>query len=81
MRSYLRLILQRTQVTYHPELYQDPPNRRSIRTNTQVLFAYKLNPQSLVFVGYSSNLRGDEHTTNVTMGRTLFLKLSYNWLV
>lgn len=81
VRSYLRLILQRTQVTYQPELYQDPPNRRSIRTNTQVLFAYKLNPQSLVFVGYSSNLRGDEHTAHVTVGRTLFLKLSYNWLV
>lgn len=81
VRSYLRLILQRTHVLYHPELYQDPPNRRTTRTTAQVLFAYKLNPQSLVFAGYSTNMRGDEHTANVAMGRTVFLKLSYNWLL
>ncbi len=81
VRSYLRLVVQRTQVLHHSELYQQPPNRRNTSTTAQVLFAYKLNPQSLVFAGYSTNMRGNEQKTYVTMGRTIFFKLSYNWLL
>lgn len=79
VRSYLRLILQRTQVDYHPELYLEPPDRKSTDTTAQLLFAYKLNPQSLLFVGYATNMRGNEFQPRVTMGRTAFLKVSYNW--
>ncbi|MGC8917450.1 MAG: DUF5916 domain-containing protein [Thermoanaerobaculum sp.] len=79
-RSYVRLILQHTHVDDHPELYLEPRDRRRTKTTTQLLFAYKLNPQSLFFLGYSTNMQGNEHLPRVTMGRTLFLKLSYNWL-
>lgn len=81
VRSYLRLILQRTEVDYRPELYLDPPDRESTETTAQLLFAYKLNPQSLLFVGYATNMQGNEVRPQVTMGRTVFLKVSYNWLI
>ncbi|MCS7181527.1 MAG: carbohydrate binding family 9 domain-containing protein [Thermoanaerobaculum sp.] len=80
-RSYLRLIFQETRVVHRPQLYRDPPAPRSKKTGVQLLFAYKLNPQSLLFFGYDTNLRGNDQIKAVTMGRTLFLKVSYNWLI
>lgn len=79
-QSYVRLIFQHTKVNSHPELYLEPPDRRNTNTTAQLLFAYKLNPQSLAFFGYSTNMQGNEHLPRVTMGRTVFLKVSYNWL-
>ena len=47
---------------------------------TQLLYSYKLNPQTVLFAGYSDNQLDDSLTGNLEMtGRTLFFKLSYAW--
>ena len=47
---------------------------------TQLLYSYKLNPQTVFFAGYSDN-RLEDGTTGLLepTGRTVFLKLSYAW--
>jgi hypothetical protein len=44
------------------------------------LYSYKLNPQTVLFAGYSDNYLEDDFTgEREKTGRTLFLKLSYAW--
>jgi hypothetical protein len=44
------------------------------------LYSYKLNPQTVLFAGYSTNQLEDETTGRIEpTGRTAFLKLSYAW--
>jgi hypothetical protein len=48
---------------------------------TQLLFSYKLNPQTVLFLGYSDNSFGatlEERTIGLTRAdRTLFFKVGY----
>ena len=54
------------------------PNTSSLAT--QLLYSYKLNPQTVLFAGYSDNSIDDDATGELEMtGRTLFFKLSYAW--
>ena len=47
---------------------------------TKLLYSYKLNPQTVLFAGYSDNQIDDTLTGDLEMtGRTLFFKLSYAW--
>ncbi len=51
---------------------------------TQFLLSYKVNPQTVIFLGYSDNaqgmLRPDLTRTDLTrFDRTFFLKLGYAW--
>jgi len=45
-----------------------------------VSFSYKLNPQTVLFAGYSDNLFGDERVDLTRNDRTFFLKLGYAWV-
>jgi hypothetical protein len=47
---------------------------------SQLLFSYKLNPQTVLFVGYSDNSFGDQRIDLTRADRTLFLKLGYAWV-
>jgi hypothetical protein len=46
---------------------------------TQFLFSYKLNPQTVVFVGYSDNYLGLTDVDLSQLDRTFFVKLGYAW--
>lgn len=85
IRTFVRAILQYTDVTRDPSLYlfQDV-SESSKRLFPQLLFSYKLNPQTVFFAGYSGTSRGGEFD-GVDIGltesdRTFFLKLGYAWL-
>ena len=57
---------------------------RSTSLFTQVLLSYKLNPQSVFFIGYSDSNRGmlteNDTITPMTLGtRSLFMKIGYAW--
>jgi len=59
-------------------------NRESKTLFTQVLFSYKVNPRTVLFLGYSDNSLGlldsDLARTSLTrQDRTFFLKLGYAW--
>ena len=48
---------------------------------TQLLYSYKLNPQTLFYLGYSdAGFQNDSLNTIETSNRTVFAKFSYAWL-
>jgi hypothetical protein len=82
VRSFVRLTLQDQDVERNVDLYVNrlftDPSTSSL--GTQLLYSYKLNPQTVLFAGYSDNSLEDDTTRELEkMGRTLFFKLSYAW--
>ncbi len=76
-RSYARLIAQYTRTDSNPVLYRDPVDARSGSLTGSALLAYKVNWQTVLFLGY-----GDERTLDTDgnlqrSGRQFFLKASY----
>jgi len=84
LRTFVRAILQYTNVARTPDLYAFPVPARTQRLFSQYLFSYKVNPQTLLYVGYSDGYLGDaadERSFGLTQTtRTLFVKVSYAWL-
>jgi hypothetical protein len=81
VRSFVRLTVQDQEIERNVQLYVnggvDP---RSSSRASQLLYSYKLNPQTVLFAGYSDNRVEDEVTGNLDeVGRTVFLKFSYAW--
>lgn len=76
-RCFLRLIGQYERTDSDPSLYHEPVNRQDGSFSGSALFAYKLNWQSVLFLGYDDDrVRGEEGGLERT-GRQLFLKISY----
>jgi Domain of unknown function (DUF5916)/Carbohydrate family 9 binding domain-like len=48
---------------------------------TQLLFSYKLNPQTVLFLGYSDDRIGVGDVGLTQTGRTFFFKVGYAWLL
>lgn len=83
-RTFVRAIVQYRHTRRNLDVYVDEVDRVSESVFTQLLFSYKLNPQSVVFVGYSGTLSGATdaafvETPLTQMDRTVFLKLGYAW--
>ena len=80
-RSYLRLITQHVDVRQDPTLYTFAVDDRNQDLNNQLLFAYKINPQTVFFLGYSDGYFAVDEDDFEQQGRTLFMKMSYAWLL
>jgi hypothetical protein len=82
VRSFIRAIVQYTDITRNTALYTYETNAHSRRLFTQFLFSYKLNPQTVVFAGYSDNYSGgDAPAADLRrQNRTFFVKLGYAWM-
>ena len=83
-RSFLRVIGQFRLTRRDTEAFGDAVDAETRSLLAQVLYAYKVNPQTVLFVGYSDSRLGtlDEalvRTPVALTGRTLFLKLGYAW--
>jgi hypothetical protein len=76
-RSWLRLIGQWVETERDPRLYVDEVDRLSRFFAGSAVFAYKLNWQTVMFVGYGDNRELDELERLQPADRQLFLKLSY----
>ncbi len=76
-RAFLRLVLQYTTVERDPSLYTDPVDADTQSLFTQLLFTYKINPQTALYAGYSDNQASDDRFSLTRTDRTLFLKLGY----
>jgi len=48
---------------------------------TKVLFSYKLNPQTMLFLGYSDDHYGDSVISLTQRNRTVFLKIGYAFVM
>ncbi len=82
VRSFVRLALIYSDIDRNTDNYLNSniaTKRRSLAT--QLLYSYKLNPQTLFFVGYSDNAFANDSIDDLTRNsRTVFMKLSYAWL-
>jgi hypothetical protein len=78
-RTFVRWIAQRLDVKRDPSLYSFDIDERSQNFFNQFLFSYKINPPTVLFIGYSDNYLGDQQTNLTQTDRTLFLKIGYAW--
>ena len=51
------------------------------RLFTQFLFSYKVNPQTVLYLGYSDNSVGTDRFGLLRADRTFFVKAGYAWLL
>lgn len=82
VRSFLRLTVQHQDVTRNRSQYTDPDvDARSFSLGRQLLYSYKINPQTVLYVGYSDNLLdSDDLAGRTRANRTYFAKFSYAWI-
>jgi hypothetical protein len=79
VRTFFRAILQHVLYDRHPESYTAAVDRRTQRLFTQLLFSYKLNPRTLLFLGYTDTYQGSQDYDLAQADRTVFAKLGYAW--
>lgn len=88
-RSSLRFTLQKLNIQKNPVLYDsylddsvDNEIPKFISLATQLLYSYKVNPQTLFFAGYSDNgFQNDEMAHIEKENRSVFMKFSYAWQI
>ena len=80
VRSFLRAILQHTDYWKDPDLYYDEVNAEEQYLTSQILFSYKVNPQTVLFIGYSDFHLGDQDVSLTQVDRTVFVKIGYAWV-
>ena len=81
VRAFVRAILQYTDISRDPSLYLSAVDSRTRRLFTQFLLSYKLNPQTVLFAGYSDNASARPGNDLSKQNRTFFLKLGYAWVI
>lgn len=80
VRSFLRFVVQYGDTDRDKSLYVRPVQALSREMTTQLLYSYKLNPQTLFYLGYSdAGFQNDGLNTIETSNRTVFAKFSYAW--
>ncbi|MFC1575733.1 carbohydrate binding family 9 domain-containing protein [Gemmatimonadota bacterium] len=84
VRTFFRAIVQYQDVDRNVEEYLSSVSPETQTVFTQFLFSYKVNPQTVLFLGYSDNAYGlltpELVRTDLTRtDRTFFLKLGYAW--
>jgi hypothetical protein len=77
--AFLRAILQYVDCDQTPELYPYPVQPEEQGLTSQVLFSYKLNPQTVLFLGYNDSHYGDQTVDLTQTDRTFFAKIGYAW--
>ncbi len=84
IRSKLALTLQGSDITRNLDLYTDSDDldRQTKSFGTQLIYSYKINPLSLMYLGYSdSGFQNDNLSKIHKTDRTVFAKFSYMWQI
>jgi len=85
MRSLVKLVIQYTNIERNPDLYsydedEEQRDKRSRYFSTQLVYSYKINPQTLFYLGYSDGGFQDDSLDHLVRDqRTIFTKFSYAW--
>jgi len=74
---FFRGILQYVDYNKNVDLYNDIVNSETQSLFSQFLFSYKINPQTVFFLGYSDNYYGNQDINTIQTNRTLFAKIGY----
>ncbi len=79
-RSYLRFTMQHFDITRNVDVYVDEVDANTRDVGRQLLYSYKINPQTVFFLGYSDNLTDDDILRGLEeTDRTVFMKIGYAW--
>jgi len=76
-RTFLRLILQYVSEDFDPDLYIEEHAAGRRQVLTQFLFSYKINPQTVLYLGYSDGYKGNDEYAVKQDSRTFFAKIGY----
>ncbi|MDH4054017.1 MAG: carbohydrate binding family 9 domain-containing protein [Gammaproteobacteria bacterium] len=80
VRSFLRFTVQQADTSRNPAVYLDPVESETTDVGRQLLYSYKINPQTVLFLGYSDQFYDDDSLNKLTVSdRSLFMKLGYAW--
>ncbi len=84
IRAFVRAIVQYRDTKRDVGMYLFPVDPRTQGIFTQFLFSYKLNPRTVLFLGYSDNSLGGnffglDRVDITRINRTFFLKIGYAW--
>ncbi len=82
VRAFARAIVQYTDTIRDASLYVAAVQPRTSEVLTQLLVSYKINPQTLVYLGYSDT-RTNDGTRDLNVAekdRTIFFKIGYAWV-
>jgi hypothetical protein len=81
IRTFARVILNYTDLRSNAGLYTFEVTPRTRELFTQLLFSYKINPQTVLYLGYSGNHSGPSAPDMRPIDRTVFMKIGYAWLL
>ena len=80
-RCFVRAILQHVEDRFNPGLYSDGRGSEYQNLFGQFLFSYKVNPSTVLFVGYSDNSLANQNFGLTQVNRTVFAKVGYAWVL
>ncbi len=80
-RTFVRMILQYQHYNRNPDLYLDEVDAMSNSLFTQFLFSYKINPRTVLYLGYSDDYFGNNDVQLTQNNRTVFIKIGYAWVL
>ncbi|WP_175405813.1 carbohydrate binding family 9 domain-containing protein [Shewanella sp. MEBiC00475] len=83
LNSFIRLSSVYTRIERDPDLYKyQQPDKLYQDIGNELLYGYKLNPQSVFYLGYSDAFIANDDIDSLTQNeKTYFMKLSYAWLL
>jgi hypothetical protein len=76
-RMLVRGLVQYHDTRRNPEVFRRTVTREERQLASQLLFSYKLNPQTVLFLGYSDLHRGDQQIDLLQESRSYFMKIGY----
>ena len=80
VQSYLKLSLIYFDTDTNPNNNGTIYSAQEKKLSTKLIYAYKLNPQTVFFLGYSDNSYQDDYLNSLQRKeRTFFTKVSYAW--
>jgi hypothetical protein len=77
VRTFVRAIVQYQDLQRNPDLYFRTVRPKQEDLFGQFLFSYKLNPQTVLFAGYTDSRLGFQNVDLTQTDRTFFLKIGY----
>lgn len=77
VRTFFRIMGQYLDIDRNTALYTSETEPETRTFFAQVLFSYKINPQTVLFLGYSDNHQGGRGLDLTRQDRTFFLKIGY----
>jgi Domain of unknown function (DUF5916) len=78
-RAFVRVVLQREDYNRNAAVYTATHDYDETSLLSQLLFSYKMNPRTVLFLGYADNYYGADGADPAQTDRTVFAKIGYAW--